>query len=161
LNARDFDDAQRRAVSSLAIIHEVPFDLAELMGKRAFRRYRGQCLHPQTWFKLLETELARHPRRPIVSVQRWRVERWGPASNVVRCSFKLYGPNQGVVAAEVLTLADVRYELRCLHKNSLSDAVQGKPVANDNDPALTVQPHWHTTVQAAWVRRVVSARGAS
>lgn len=147
--SHQWSDDQRAAIDSLAIVHNVPLDVSAFLARRAFRRYRTQCLHPRSWFKLLEAALARHPRRPVASVRR---QRGGAASNVVKCSFKLYGPNQGIVAAQVMTLDDVRDELRQLRRKGLREVVAGKMIANDNDPAFE-QSHYFTKVQAAWVRR--------
>lgn len=70
------------------------------------------------------------------------------------------------VSAHVTTPAEARTKLRLLREKGLHDAVQGKPVANDNDPHVTSKRgflHWHSKVQSAWVRRASERRagGAS
>lgn len=80
----------------------------------------------------------------------------GTLSNVIKAHFRQRGLKY---AATVLAESEIRDEIAACLRGGLSC----KPVANENDPALTESPSWGTKVQSAWVRRAAERRagGAS
>ncbi len=53
-----------------------------------------------------------------------------------------------------------RINLRTSERRSRWEALvamtEGRPVANDNNPALACQPRWHSKIQSAWAKRLAS-----
>lgn len=106
--------------------------------------------------------LARRAPRPVAVVPSHA--RWGPLTNVIRCEFNQglnCQLNGGALRETQLGHQLVRAMVSESSKAALRRVVQGRPVANDNDPELKTQPHWYNKVQSAWVRRMAAKRGAA
>jgi hypothetical protein len=102
------------------------------------------------------------PERLAVRINRNVYRYCGATSNVMHAQFVPSLRHGGVVEVSEWGIAQVRLELRRLHSKSLNDAVRGRPVANDNEPAVTNtgEYHWQRNVQPAWVRRAKARRAS-
>lgn len=161
---------QRRVIAAIMLLQQCPFPEAASALWREIQETRhdvwGEPHILGHWvtsagYRIQSARFDALKRQPIEVVLSH--VSWGPPTNVIKCDFNqkenraLHG---GRLVATRLGVQMLRQLERSTRRSVLRQAVDGKPIANDNDPEMKVQPHWYNKVQAAWVRRVAERRGA-